>query len=258
MYKTFTRIIALLAFLGLYAPVDPVNAQDWPQRTIKLVVGFGAGGGTDIVARIVAQALQEKLGQSVVVENKVGGSGLIAADSGAKSDKDGYTLYLVNNAHVILGVMSKTLPYDTLKSFDPVGQIAAGGLIAVTHPGFEAKNIKELVDVAKRNPGKVTFASVGVGTTQHFTGEMFKQIAGVDMLHIPYRGSPAAIAAILGKQVDILFETVSAVLGQVQSGDLKSLAVTSRERFPSVPDVPTAIESGILPDYEVTTWYGLV
>jgi len=258
MYKTFTRIIALLAFLGLYAPVDPVNAQDWPQRTIKLVVGFGAGGGTDIVARIVAQALQEKLGQSVVVENKVGGSGLIAADSVAKSDKDGYTLYLVNNAHVILGVMSKTLPYDTLKSFDPVGQIAAGGLIAVTHPGFEAKNIKELVDVAKRNPGKVTFASVGVGTTQHFTGEMFKQIAGVDMLHIPYRGSPAAIAAILGKQVDILFETVSAVLGQVQSGDLKALAVTSRERFPAVADVPTAIESGILPDYEVTTWYGLV
>jgi tripartite-type tricarboxylate transporter receptor subunit TctC len=258
MYNTVTRIIALVAFLALYAPAGPVHAQNWPQRTIKLVVGFGAGGGTDIVARIVAQALQEKLGQSVVVENKVGGSGLIAADSVAKSDKDGYTLYLVNNAHVILGVMSKTLPYDTVKSFDPVGQIAAGGLIAVTHPSFEAKNIKELVDVAKKNPGRVTFASVGVGTTQHFTGEMFKQIAGVDMLHIPYRGSPAAIAAILGKQVDILFETVSAVLGQVQSGDLKALAVTSRERFPAVADVPTAIESGILPDYEVTTWYGLV
>jgi tripartite-type tricarboxylate transporter receptor subunit TctC len=222
------------------------------------VVGFGAGGGTDIVARIVAQALQEKLGQSVVVENKVGGSGLIAADSVAKSEKDGYTLYLVNNAHVILGVMSKTLPYDTIKSFDPVGQIAAGGLIAVTHPSFEANSIKELVEVAKKNPGKITFASVGVGTTQHFTGELFKQIAGVDMLHIPYRGSPPAIAAILGKQVDILFETVSAVLGQVQSGDLKALAVTSRERFPAVPEVPTAIESGILPDYEVTTWYGLV
>ncbi|HKH01347.1 MAG TPA: tripartite tricarboxylate transporter substrate binding protein [Bradyrhizobium sp.] len=258
MYNTLTRIVASLAFLAMYAWPSPVHAQDWPQRTIKLVVGFGAGGGTDIVARIIAQSLQQKLGQSVVVENKVGGSGLIAADSVAKSEKDGYTLYLVNNAHVILGVMSKALPYDTVKSFDPVGQIAAGGLIVVTNPSFQAKNIEELVDVAKKSPGKITFASVGVGTTQHFTGEMFKQIAGVDLLHIPYRGSPAAIAAILGKQVDILFETVSAVLGQVQSGDLKALAVTSRERFPSVPEVPTAIESGILPDYEVTTWYGLV
>jgi tripartite-type tricarboxylate transporter receptor subunit TctC len=257
MYKSFKGIVASFLLL-IWALPAPVNAQEWPQRSIRLVVGFGAGGGTDIVARIIAQSLQEKLGQSVVVENKVGGSGLLAADSVAKAAKDGYTLYLVNNAHVILGVMSKALPYDTVKSFDPIGQIAGGGLIAVAHRDFPANSIKDLLDLAKNSPGKITFASVGVGTTQHFTGELFKQIAGVDMLHIPYRGSPAAIAAILGKQVDVLFETVSAVLGQVQSGDLKALAVTSKERFPAVADVPTAIESGVLPDYEVTTWYGLV
>jgi tripartite-type tricarboxylate transporter receptor subunit TctC len=250
------RLLAALVSLVLVAA--PALAQDFPQRTIRLVVGFGAGGGTDIVARIIAESMQQKLGQPVVVENRVGGSGLVAADAVAKSPKDGYTIYLVNNAHVILGVTSKSLPYDSVTSFEPIGQIAAGGLIAVTRPDFEAKSIKELVDRAKANPGKLTFASVGAGTTQHFTGELFKQIAGVDLLHVPYRGSPAAIAAVIGKHVDVLFETVSAVLGQVQSGQLKALAVTSRERFPAVPDVPTAIESGVLPDYEVTTWYGLV
>jgi tripartite-type tricarboxylate transporter receptor subunit TctC len=254
------RVVAAAASacIAVLASVERLPAQDWPQRTVRLVVGFGAGGGTDIVARILAQSMQEKLGQPVVVENRVGGSGSIAADQVAKSPKDGYTLFLVNNAHVILGVTSKSLPYDTLKSFDPVGQVAAGGLIAVARPDFEAKTIKDVVALAKASPGKLTFASVGVGTTQHFTGELFKQIAGVDLLHVPFRGSPAAITGVLGKHVDILFETVSAVLGQIQSGELKALAVTSRERFPAVPDVPTAIESGVLPDYEVTTWYGLV
>ena len=230
----------------------------WPARPVRMVLPFAAGGPTDTLARLLAEQLSARLGGRVIVENRAGAGSTVEADAVAKAAKDGYTLYLVNNAHVILGVMSKALPYDTVKSFDPSGQIAGGGLIAVAHRDFPANSIKDLVALAKNSPGKITFASVGVGTTQHFTGELFKQIAGVDMLHIPYRGSPAAIAAILGKQVDVLFETVSAVLGQVQSGDLKALAVTSKERFPAVADVPTAIESGVLPDYEVTTWYGLV
>jgi tripartite-type tricarboxylate transporter receptor subunit TctC len=222
------------------------------------VVGFGPGGGTDIIGRIIAQSLQEKLGQPVIVENKAGAGGVIGADSVAKAPKDGYTLYMMANAHIIAGVMNKSLPYDTVKSFDPVGQVATAGLIIVAHPEFAAKNVKELVEMAKASPGKITYASVGVGSTQHFTGEVFRQVAGVDMLHVPYRGSPAAIAAILGKQVDVLFETVSAVLGQVQAGELKAFAVTGRERFPVVPEIPTGMESGVLPGYEVSTWYGIL
>jgi tripartite-type tricarboxylate transporter receptor subunit TctC len=192
----------------------------------------------------------------VVVENKPGAGGVIAADQVARAEKDGHTLYMMANAHIIVGVMSKSLPYDTLKSFAPVSQLATAGLIIVTHPDFPARTAKELIEAAKAQPGKITFASVGVGSTQHFTGELFRQSAKIDMLHVPYRGSPAATAAILGKQVDVLFETVSAVLGQVQGGELKALAVTGKERFPAVPDVPPAADA--VPGYEVTTWYGII
>jgi tripartite-type tricarboxylate transporter receptor subunit TctC len=252
VFTAFTAL-ALMAVTSV-----PGSAQEWPQRTIKLMVGFGPGGGTDIVGRIIAQGLQEKLGQPVVVENKAGAGGVIAADQVARADKDGYTLYMMNNAHIIAGVMNKTLPYDTVKSFAPVGQVATAGLIIVTRPDFPASDVKGLVAEAKKNPGKITMASVGVGSTQHFTGELFKQAASIDMLHVPYRGSPAAIAAILGKQVDVLFETVSAVLGPVQGGEMKALAVTGKERFPAVPNVPAAIDSGAVPGYEVTTWYGVI
>ena len=258
MHKSITMLSVLGTLAGAPAAPAPATAQDWPQRTIKLVVGFGPGGGTDIVGRILAQSLQEKLGVSVVVENKAGAGGTLGADSVARADRDGYTLYMMNNAHVINGVMNKSLPFDTLKSFDPVGQVATAGLIIVARTDFPASNVKELIETAKANPGKYTFASVGVGSTQHFTGELFRQIAGVDMLHVPYRGSPAAIAALLGKQVDVLFETVSAVLGQVQGNELKALAVTGKDRFPAVPDVPTGLESGVLPGYEVMTWYGII
>jgi tripartite-type tricarboxylate transporter receptor subunit TctC len=143
-----------------------------------------------------------------------------------------------------------------MTAFEPISQVATAGLIIVTRPDFPADNAKELVAAAKANPGKFAFASPGFGATQHFTGELFRQIAGVDMLHVPFRTSPEAIAAVLGKQVDVLFDTISAVLGQVASGQLKALAVTGKDRFPAVPDVPAAIESGVLPGYDVTTWYG--
>jgi tripartite-type tricarboxylate transporter receptor subunit TctC len=153
--------------------------------------------------------------------------------------------------------MNKSLRYDALGSFDPVAQIATAGLIIVTRPDFPANDVKELIAAAKANPGQVKFASPGFGATQHFTGELFRQTAGVDILHVPFRTSPEAIAAVLGKQVDVLFDTISAVLGQVQSGQLKALAVTGKDRFPAVPNVPAAIESGLLPGYDVTTWYGV-
>jgi tripartite-type tricarboxylate transporter receptor subunit TctC len=158
---------------------------------------------------------------------------------------------------IIAAVMNKSLRYDTLTAFDPVSQVATAGLIIVTRPDFPADDVKQLVAAAKANPGKIAFASPGFGATQHLTAELFRQTTAIDVLHVPFRTSPEAITALLGKQVDVVFETVSAVLGQVQSSQLKALAVTGRERFPAVPDVPAAIESGVLPGYDVTTWYGV-
>src|SRR5688500_18835692 len=164
--KKPTLIAAILA--TLLAITSPVSAQDWPQRTIKIVIGFGAGGGTDIVGRIIAQRMQEKLGQPVIVENKPGAGGALAAGDVARAEKDGHTLLMMANAHIIVGITTKSLPYDTLKSFAPVGQIATAGLIIVARPDFPAKDVKELVAAAKASPGKITFASVGAGSTQHF------------------------------------------------------------------------------------------
>jgi tripartite-type tricarboxylate transporter receptor subunit TctC len=231
-------------------------AQEWPQRTIRIVVAFGPGGGTDIVGRIIAQAMQDKLGQPVVIENRPGAAGTLGNEVVARADKDGYTLGIMTAGQIIAAVMNKSLRYDTLTAFDPVSQIATAGLIIVTRPDFPAGDVKELIAAAKANPGKISFASPGFGATQHFTGELFRQTSGVNILHVPFRTSPEAISAVLGKQVDVLFDTVSAVLGQVQSGQLKALAVTGKDRFPAVPNVPAAIESGLLPGYDVTTWYG--
>jgi tripartite-type tricarboxylate transporter receptor subunit TctC len=158
---------------------------------------------------------------------------------------------------IIAAVTRKNMRYDTLTAFDPVGQIATASLLIVTRPDFPANNVKELVEAAKADPGKIVFASPGFAATQHFAGEMFKQTAKVNLLHVPFKTSPEAINATLGKHADVLFDTVSALIGHVQSGQLKALAVTGKDRFPAVPNVPTAVESGVLPGYDVTTWYGL-
>src|SRR5262245_41456783 len=159
--------------------------------------------------------------------------------------------------HVSAAVTRKNMRYDTLTAFAPVGQIATASLLIVTRPDFPSNNVKELVEAAKADPGKIVFASPGFAATQHFAGEMFKQTAKVNLLHVPFKTSPEAINATLGKHADVLFDTVSALIGQVQSGSLKALAVTGKERFPAVPNVPAAIESGVVPGYDVTTWYGV-
>jgi tripartite-type tricarboxylate transporter receptor subunit TctC len=252
-----TRRTLLAASAAWALGAADAAAQDWPQRPVRLIVPFGPGGGADIIGRIVAQSLQEKLGQPVVIENRPGAGGTLGNEAVARADKDGYTLGIMTAGQIIAAVMSKSLRYDTLTAFDPVSQVATAGLIIVTRPDFPADDVKQLIAAAKANPGKISFASPGFGATQHFTGELFRQTAGVNILHVPFRTSPEAISAVLGKQVDVLFDTVSAVLGQVQSGQLKALAVTGKDRFPAVPDVPAAIESGVLPGYDVTTWYGV-
>ncbi len=253
MAKLVARILLSLA---LAVAATSARAQEWPQRPIRIVVSFGPGVGADIVGRIIGQALQEKLGQAVVIENRPGAAGTLGNEVVANAEKDGYTLGIMTAGQIIAAVMNKTVRYDTLTAFDPVGQVATASLLIVTRPDFPGASAKDLVTTAKANPGKLIFGSPGFGATQHLAAELFKQTAGVDMLHVPFRTSPEAISAVLGKQVDVLFDTVSALIGQVQSGRLKALAVTGKERFPAVPDVPPAIESGVLPGYDVTTWYG--
>ena len=247
----------LAAFALLLALAAPAPAQEWPAHPIRLIVSFGPGGGADIVGRIVAEGLAPKLGQPVVVENRPGAAGTLGNEAIARAAADGYTLGIMTAGQIIAAVMSKSLRYDTRTAFDPVGMVATAGLIIVTRPDFPANNVQELIALARTKPGKIVFASPGFGATQHLTGELFKQIAGIDILHVPFRTSPEAISAVLGAQVDVLFDTISAVLGQVQSGALKALAVTGKDRFPAVPDVPAAIESGLLPGFDVTTWYGI-
>ncbi|HEY1364518.1 MAG TPA: tripartite tricarboxylate transporter substrate binding protein [Xanthobacteraceae bacterium] len=250
------RSILLMIASCALALVAPAAAQDWPQRTIRIIVSFGPGGGTDIVGRIIGQSLQEKLGQPVVIENRPGAAGTLGNEAVARADKDGYTLGIMTAGQIIAAVMSKSLRYDTLTAFDPVSMVATAGLLIVTRPDFPVNDVRSLIAAAKAQPGKISFASPGFGATQHLAAELFRQIAGIEILHVPFRTSPEALSALLGRQVDVLIETVSAVLGQVQSGQLKALAVTGKERFPAVPDVPAAIESGMLPGYDVTTWYG--
>jgi tripartite-type tricarboxylate transporter receptor subunit TctC len=247
--------LVVLAICAM-AALAPASAQDYPQRSIRIIVSFGPGGGADIVARIVGQSMQDRLGQPVVIENRPGAAGTLGNDFVARATPDGYTLGIMTAGQVIAAVVQKSLHYDTLSAFDWVGQVATASLLIVTRPDFPANNIRELIAAAKANPGKITFGSPGFGATQHLAGELLKQTAGIEIVHVPFRSSPESISAILGKQVDVGFDTVSAVLGQVQSGQLKALAVTGKDRFPAVPNVPTALESGALPGYDVTTWYG--
>jgi tripartite-type tricarboxylate transporter receptor subunit TctC len=254
---SFARIA--LALVGLSISVlqpMPLHAQDWPQKPIRIVVGFGAGGGTDIAARIIAQPLSEALGQPVVVENRVGAGGTTAAEAVAQSPKDGYTALMMSNAHAISAAMVSTLRYDPVDDFAMVSMVGTAGLVLVTAPDFAGKDLKGVIAQVKANPSKLNFGSPGVGTTQHFAAEYLKQLAGLDMLHVPYRTTPAAVTGLMGNEVQLVFELIQTVQGQVQAGALRAIAVTSPERFPTVPEIPTFAESG-LPGFDVTSWYGL-
>jgi len=254
---TIPRAFIALAALALSAlGPAPVSAQDWPTRTIKIIVGFGAGGGTDLAARIVAQPLQEILGQPVVVENRPSAGGIIGGDQVAKGQKDGYTLLMMSNAHAVSAAMYKTLPYDPVKDFQMLSLVATAGLVMITAPEFPASDVKGAIALLKADPDKYNFGSAGVGTTQQFAAELMNQMAGVKITHVPYRSTPAVITGLLSKDIHYAFELIQVVSGQIQAKTLKAIAVTSPARYPSLAEVPTFAESG-LPGYDVTSWYGL-
>jgi tripartite-type tricarboxylate transporter receptor subunit TctC len=255
-WLAISAALSWLVATGQTATSQTAAPQEWPQRQIRMIVSFGAGGGADIIGRILAEGLQDRFGKPVVVENKPGAGGIIGNEAVAKAVPDGYTIGMMTAGQIIAAVTRKSMPYDT-EALTPVARIADASLIIATRPDFPANDVRELVRLAKADPGKIVFVSPGFAATQHFAGELFKQIAGVNLLHVPYRTTPEAIAAVLGKQADVLFDTVSALIGQVNSGGLKGLAVTGKDRFPAVPALPAAIESGVLPGYNVTTWYGV-
>lgn len=251
-----SRIAVTAVALFTLLSASQIHAQEWPQKPIRIVVGFGAGGGTDIAARIIAQPLQEALGQPVVVENRVGAGGTTAAEGVARSPKDGYTALMMSNAHAISAVMYNNLRYDPVDDFQMVSMVGTAGLVLVAAPSFPANDLKGVIAQVKANPGKFNFGSPGVGTTQHFAAELLKIVAGLDLQHVPYRTTPAAITGLMGNEVQLIFELIQTVQGQIQAGTLKAIAVTSPERFPTVRDIPTFAEQGLL-GYDVTSWYGL-
>jgi len=235
-----------------------VQAAEWPtEKPIRVLVGFGAGGGTDIVSRVIATPLSEVLKQSVVVENKPGAGGSIASEAVAKAPPDGYTASMISAGHTVSAVMLKSLRYDSVKDFAPVAMAARGAFVIVARKDFPANDIKGLIALAKASPGKLNFASVGQGSTQHFAGELFRQMAGIDVKHVPYRGTPAVVTALRAQEVDYAVELVHAVQGQVAAGELKLLAVASAKRWPTIPNVSTVAEAGVQ-GYAVESWYGFV
>ena len=246
----------ITAALVACALTAPATAQDFPVKPIRIIVPFGPGGGGDIVGRIFGQSLQEKLGQPVIIENKPGAAGTLGNELIARAEKDGYTLGVMTAGQIIAAAMNKSLRYDTATAFEPISQVGTASLMLVARADFPASNVTDLIAAAKANPGKINVASPGFGATQHMSGELFKQMAGVDMVSVQFRTTPEAVTAVLGKQVDVLFDTVLAVIGQVQSGQLKAIAVTSKDRFPIVPNVPAIAESAAMAAYDVSTWYG--
>lgn len=246
---------AAIVFAALLSAA--AGAQQYPSKVIRLVVGFPPGGGTDIVARLVAQKLGESLGQQVIVDNRPGATGMIAAQVVAKAPPDGHTLLTahVNSQAIAPSIVAQPL-YDPLRDFAYIAYLGYSPNVLVVHPSTPAKNIRELVALAKSRPGQLTFASPGVGSTNQFAGEMLRIGAGIDILHVPYKGSAPAIVDLLGGQVVMNFDTVSSTIAYIKNGRMRALAVTTPKRDPLLPSVPTMRESGFK-DFEVTNWYGV-
>ena len=254
--KTWIRVSALL--FAVLSVAGPAAGQQYPARPIRMLVGFPPGGGTDIVGRIVAQKLSENLGQQVIVENRGGATGLLAAELAAKAAPDGYTVMMAHIAAIsILPSLYPKMPYDAAKDFAPITLAAIGPNLLVVHPSVPVKNVKELIALARARPGQLHYASPGGGSVQHLSGELFKLQAKVDMLHVPYKGSGQSIVDLIAGHVQLNFDSVPPVLGHVRQGRLRALAVTSANRSALLPEIPTVNESG-LPGFDMGTWWGLV
>ena len=250
------RTLLLSALLAFGVPA--AQAQPYPSKPVRIVVGFAAGGPSDIVARIMAQQLTERLGRPVVVENRPGATGTIGAELVAKAPADGHSLYLASQTtHAVAPYMYAKVGYDPLKDFTTVSLVAHNPLLAVTHPSLGVRSIKELIALAKARPGELDFATGGQGSSPHMSVELLKSMTGINMVAVHYKGDGAAIADLLGGQVPIMFASIAGLLPHARSGKLRGIAVTGSQRSTIAPEYPTIAESG-LRGYEVITWFGIL
>jgi tripartite-type tricarboxylate transporter receptor subunit TctC len=234
------------------------SAQQYPAKAIRMVVGFAPGGGTDLVARIIGAKMNENWGQPVLVDNRAGATGTIGADLVAKAPPDGYTLLMGHvNSHGIAPNIFKKLPYDAERDFAMVAYVGYVPNVLVIHPSIPARNVKELIAIAKAQPGALNYASSGVGSTQHLAGELFTLLTGVKIIHVPYKGSGPAVVDLLAGHVSMNFDTMPPVLPHIKSGRMRALALTTPKRSPQLPDVPTMMEVG-LKGFDMTNWYGVM
>lgn len=251
------RVLGGLAAVGTLAATGPLRAQAYPGKPVKIVVGLAAGGATDLTARILAQALSERLGRSFVVENRPGAGTTIASQAVARSAPDGYTLLMITGSFATSPAMMRSIGFDPVRDFAPIVRLTSVPFCIAAHPGFGVRTVGELIARAKANPGKLSYASSGTGGQGHLAGELFNQMAGTDLQHIAYRGASHALNDVLSGDVPLTFTDLFSVLAKVKTGEIALIGVTSDRRAEVTPEIPTVAESG-LPGYEVSGWAGLV
>ena len=249
--------LTLLAAFAAALPAQPASAQAYPTRTVRIIVPYAAGGNTDITARAVGNKLADVFGQQVIVDNRPGGATNIGSELAAKAPPDGYTLFMGGASNAINMTLYAKPPYDTARDFAPVVLCVKGANVLSIHPSLPAKTLKDLIALAKTRPGQLNFASSGLGSSNQMAGELFKVMAGINIVHVPYKGNAPALTDTVAGHVEMLFSGVPALLPHIQSGRLRAVAIGSMKRFSALPDVPTFDESG-LKGYEATTWFGLM
>jgi tripartite-type tricarboxylate transporter receptor subunit TctC len=247
--------ILILAWSGAVLAQAP--AAPYPVKPVRVIVGFPPGSGADITARVIGQKLGEAYGQQFVVDNRPGAGSNIAADLAAKAAPDGYTVFIGTVANTINATLYAKLPFDFARDFAPVALTTSAANVLVVHPSVAAQSVAELISLAKARPGQLNYGSAGTGTAPHLSAELFQSMAGIRLVHIPYKGSPLAVTDLIGGQIALMFSPASSVLAQIKSGRLRALAVTTAVRLPSLPELPTVAESG-LPGFETVTWFGFV
>src|SRR3954469_12740268 len=243
--------------LTLALALAPAHAQNYPTHPVKVVVPYAVGGSADVYGRVLAAKLSESMGHPFVIENRPGGGAVIGTDAVAKSAPDGYTLLVMSNTHTVNETLIPKKPYDLMRDLAPVTGINSQDLLLVAAPGVKANNLREFIALAKQAPGKLNYASSGPGTPYHMAGELFKHLAGVDIVHVPHKGSDQARTAVLGGQVDMMFDAITTMAGQARAGKVKALGTTGNKRSGVMPEVPTIAEAGV-PGYEATIWLGLM
>ena len=250
------RWLTRLAFL-LTACAAPAVAQPWPDKPVKMVVPFGPGGPADVYARIVAQELTETFKQQFIIDNKPGAGAIIGTDVAAKATPDGYTLLMMSNTHTVNETLFSKKPYELLRDLIPVAPVNSSDLVMVVHPKVQAKTLAEFIALAKAQPGKLAYASSGPGTPYHMAGELFKSMSGTDILHVPHKSSGEARNDVMGGHVQMMFDAVTAMKGNVEAGEVRALATTGLQRSSVMPNMPTVNEAGV-PGYEATIWLGIM